>query len=580
MENMVNIKINGMPLSVPNGSTILEAAHYAGIDIPTLCYLKDLNQIGACRMCVVEVKGARSLVASCVYPVNEGMEVFTNTPKVQKSRRMTLEMLLSVHDRHCLSCKRSGTCELQTLCQELGVEQDDRFDGDVPDSIVDESCSHLIRDNAKCILCRRCVAACEQQHVGVIGPNSRGFDTHIACAFERPLSETTCVNCGQCIVACPTGALQEKDECQKVLDAINDPEKIVIVQTAPSIRATLGECFDMPIGTNVEGKMVAALRRLGFDKVFDTDFGADMTIMEEATEFIHRVKEGGPLPIITSCSPGWVKFCEHYFPDLIPNLSTCKSPQQMTGALIKTWYAQKEGIDPSKIVSVSIMPCTAKKFEVGRDDEDAAGVPDVDIALTTRELARLIKGANLNFARLPDEKFDDAMGVSTGAATIFGATGGVMEAALRTAAEVLEGKPLEQVDFNEVRGTEGFKEATYKVAGMDVKVAVVSGLNNANALLEKVRSGEADYQFIEVMCCPGGCVNGGGQPIQPATVRSFTDLKALRAKALYDQDASMPLRKSHENPILKKCYEEFLGEPGGHKAHEILHTSYVARKRF
>ena len=577
MENMVNIKINGMPLSVPNGSTILEAAHYAGIDIPTLCYLKDLNQIGACRMCVVEVKGARSLVASCVYPVNEGMEVFTNTPKVQKSRRMTLEMLLSVHDRHCLSCKRSGTCELQTLCQELGVEQDDRFDGDVPDSIVDESCSHLIRDNAKCILCRRCVAACEQQHVGVIGPNSRGFDTHIACAFERPLSETTCVNCGQCIVACPTGALQEKDECQKVLDAINDPEKIVIVQTAPSIRATLGECFDMPIGTNVEGKMVAALRRLGFDKVFDTDFGADMTIMEEATEFIHRVKEGGPLPIITSCSPGWVKFCEHYFPDLIPNLSTCKSPQQMTGALIKTWYAQKEGIDPSKIVSVSIMPCTAKKFEVGRDDEDAAGVPDVDIALTTRELARLIKGANLNFARLPDEKFDDAMGVSTGAATIFGATGGVMEAALRTAAEVLEGKPLEQVDFNEVRGTEGFKEATYKVAGMDVKVAVVSGLNNANALLEKVRSGEADYQFIEVMCCPGGCVNGGGQPIQSSNNHSFYDIKKLRAQALYDQDKNMPLRKSHLNPVVQKCYEEFLGEPGSHKAHEILHTTYVKR---
>ncbi len=580
MENMVNIKINGMPLSVPAGSTILEAARYAGIDIPTLCFLKDVNQIGACRMCVVEVKGARSLVASCVYPVNEGMEVFTNTPKVQKSRKLTLEMLLSVHDRHCLSCKRSGTCELQALCQELGVEQDDRFDGDVPDSILDESCSHLIRDNSKCILCRRCVAACEQQHVGVIGPNGRGFDTHIACAFERPLSETTCVNCGQCIVACPTGALQEKDQCQEVLDAINDPEKIVIVQTAPSIRATLGECFGMPIGTNVEGKMVAALRRLGFDKVFDTDFGADMTIMEEGTEFIHRVKEGGPLPIITSCSPGWVKFCEHYFPDLIPNLSTCKSPQQMTGALIKTWYAEKEGIDPKKIVSVSIMPCTAKKFEVGRDDEAAAGLPDVDIALTTRELARLIKGAQLNFARLPDEQFDDAMGVSTGAATIFGATGGVMEAALRTAAEILEGKPLEKVEFNEVRGTDGFKEATYKVAGMDVKVAVVSGLNNANALLEKVRSGEADYQFIEVMCCPGGCVNGGGQPIQPATVRSFTDLKALRAKALYDQDEAMPLRKSHENPIVKKCYEEFLGEPGGHKAHEILHTSYVARKKF
>ena len=576
----VNVKINGVSYEVPADSTILEAARYAGIDIPTLCYLKDVNQIGACRMCMVEVKGARSLVAACVYPVNEGMEVFTNTPKVQESRRMTLELLLSVHEKKCLSCERSGNCEFQKLCNDMGIEEENRFEGAVPAGNKDFSTPYLERNNAKCILCRRCVAACQSQHVSVIGANNRGFDTEIGCAFEKPLGDVACVACGQCIVSCPTGALTEKDNTQEVLDAIHDPDKVVIVQTAPAVRAALGEEFGLPIGTNVEGKMVAALRRLGFDKVFDTDFGADMTIMEEATEFIHRVKEGGPLPIITSCSPGWVKFCEHYFPDLLPNVSTCKSPQQMTGALIKTWYAEKEGIDPKKIVSVSIMPCTAKKFEVGRDDEDAAGVPDVDIALTTRELARLIKGAQLNFARLPDEKFDDAMGVSTGAATIFGATGGVMEAALRTAAEVLEGKPLEKVEFNEVRGTDGFKEATYKVAGMDVKVAVVSGLNNANALLEKVRSGEANYQFIEVMCCPGGCVNGGGQPIQPASVRNFTDLKALRAKALYDQDKAMPLRKSHENPIVKKCYEEYLGEPGGHKAHEILHTSYVARKRF
>ena len=371
--------------------------------------------------------------------------------------------------------------------------------------------------------------------------------------------------------------MTEKDNTQEVIDAINDPSKIVIVQTAPAVRAALGEEFGLPIGTNVEGKMVAALRRLGFDKVFDTDFGADMTIMEEASEFIHRVKNGGVLPMITSCSPGWVKFCEHYYPDLVDNLSTCKSPQNMTGALIKTWYAQKEGIDPRDIVSVSVMPCTAKKFEIQRDDEDAAGLPDVDISITTRELARLIKKAQLNFERLPEEKFDDAMGVSTGAAVIFGATGGVMEAALRTAADLLTGESQDSIEYTEIRGTEGFKEAVYNVAGMDVKVAVVSGLSNADALLKKVRSGEADYQFIEVMCCPGGCVNGGGQPIQSSNNHSFYDIKKLRAQALYDQDKNMPLRKSHLNPVLQKCYEEFLGEPGSHKAHEILHTSYVKR---
>lgn len=578
--DMVNIKINGMSYEVAAGSTILEAAREAGIDIPTLCFLKDVNQIGACRMCMVEVKGAKSLVAACVYPVNEGMEVFTNTPKVQKSRKMTLELLLSVHDRKCLSCKRSGNCELQKLCNDMGIDSENRYEGAVPAGKKDYSTLHLERDNAKCILCRRCVAACQQQHVAVIGANNRGFDTEIGCAFEMPLSEVACVSCGQCIVACPTGALTEKDNTQQVIDAINDPEKVVVVQTAPAVRAALGEEFGMPIGTNVEGKMVAALRRLGFDKVYDTDFGADMTIMEEANEFIDRVKNGGKLPIITSCSPGWVKFCEHYFPSLTENLSTCKSPQQMTGALIKTWFAEKEGIDPNNIVSVSVMPCVAKKFEINRDDEDAAGVPDVDISITTRELARMIKMAQLNFARLPEEDFDPVMGVSTGAATIFGATGGVLEAALRTAADVLEGVDHDNIEYKEIRGTKGFKEAVYKVAGMDVKVAVVSGLNNANDLLKKIESGEADYHIVEVMCCPGGCVNGGGQPIQPSTVRSFTDIKALRAKALYDEDAAKTLRKSHLNPVVKECYEWMGGEPGCHKAHELLHTSYVKRDRF
>lgn len=577
---MVNIKINNMPLSVPKGISILEAARMAGIEIPTLCYLKKINEIGACRICMVEVKGARSLVTACVYPVNEGMEIFTNTERVRKSRKMTLELILSTHDRKCLSCVRSGTCELQQLCKEFGVDDEGRFDGANPVHEYDDSAIHMIRDNGKCILCRRCVAACQAQHISVIGANARGFDTHIGSAFERPLDSVACASCGQCIVNCPTGAIYEKDDTAKVLEAINDPEKFVVVHTAPSIRVTLGECFGMHIGTNVQGKMVAALRRLGFDKVFDTDFGADLTIVEEANEFLGRVQNGGVLPMITSCSPGWIKYCEHYYPDMLDHLSTCKSPQQMSGAIIKTWYAEKMGIDPKDIVVVGIMPCTAKKFETKRNDQAASGYPDVDYSLTTRELGRMIESAGIYFKHLPDEEFDNPLGDSTGAAVIFGATGGVMEAALRTAVEKLSGEELKSLDFTEVRGTDGIKEASYTVNGMEVKVCVVSGLANANTIMEKVKNGTADYHFIEIMGCPGGCVNGGGQPIQHAVVRNFVDLRARRAAALYEADKDMPLRKSHESEAVKRLYAEFLGEPGSHKAHEVLHTSYVARPKY
>lgn len=577
---MVNIKINNMPLSVPKGISILEAARTAGIEIPTLCYLKKINEIGACRICMVEVKGARSLVTACVYPVNEGMEIFTNTERVRKSRKTTLELILSTHDRKCLSCIRSGTCELQQLCKEFGVDDEGRFDGANPVHEYDDSAIHMIRDNGKCILCRRCVAACQAQHISVIGANARGFDTHIGSAFEKPLDSVACVSCGQCIVNCPTGAIYEKDDTAKVLEAINDPEKFVVVHTAPSIRVTLGECFGMHIGTNVQGKMVAALRRLGFDKVFDTDFGADLTIVEEANEFLGRVRNGGVLPMITSCSPGWIKYCEHYYPDMLDHLSSCKSPQQMSGAVIKTWYAEKMGIDPKDIVVVGIMPCTAKKFETKRENQSASGYPDVDYSLTTRELGRMIESAGIYFKHLPDEEFDNPLGDSTGAAVIFGATGGVMEAALRTAVEKLSGEELKSLDFTEVRGTDGIKEASYTVNGMEIKVCVVSGLANANTIMEKVKNGTADYHFIEIMGCPGGCVNGGGQPIQHAVVRNFVDLRARRAAALYEADKDMPLRKSHESEAVKRLYAEFLGEPGSHKAHEVLHTSYVARPKY
>lgn len=576
----VNIQINGMPLSVPKGISILEAARYAGIEIPTLCYLKDINEIGACRICMVEVKGARNLVTACVYPVSEGMEVFTNTEKVRHSRKTTLELILSTHDKSCLSCIRSGTCELQALCKEFGVDDENAFAGETIHYDFDDSAAHMVRDNNKCILCRRCVAACDAQGISVIGANARGFDTHISSAFDKDLANVSCISCGQCIVNCPTGAIVEKDDTDKVLAAINDPEKFVIVNTAPSIRATLGEAFGMHIGTNVEGKMVAALRRLGFDKVFDTDFAADLTIVEEAHEFLERFQNGGVLPMITSCSPGWIKYCEHYYPELIPHLSTCKSPQQMFGATMKTYYAKKMGIDPKDMVVVGVMPCTAKKFETKRPNQAASGYPDVDIAITTRELARMIESAGIFFKHLPDEEFDNPFGESTGAATIFGTTGGVMEAALRTAVETLTGKELENVDFKEVRGMKEVKEAEYDVDGTKIKVAVASGTKNAKVILDKIKDGTADYQFIEIMGCPGGCINGGGQPIQHAVVRNFVDLKARRAQALYDADAKKTRRKSHENETIKQMYAEFLGEPGSHKAHEILHTSYIPRKKY
>lgn len=576
--------IDGIKVTAPKGTTILEAARMAGIHIPTLCYLKDINAIGACRMCVVEVKGARGLCAACVYPISgpgrDGslMEVTTNSPRVIEYRKKTLQLILSDHNRSCLSCIRSGECELQELCRRYGVDNEGEFDGAKSESEIDASAAHMIRDNSKCILCRRCVAACEKtQGIGVIGANNRGFKTNIGCAFEMDLADTSCVSCGQCIAVCPTGALQEKENIDDVFAALSDPTKIVLVQTAPAVRAALGEAFGMPIGTDVEGKMAAALRRLGFDKVFDTNFGADLTIMEEANEFVDRVKNGGKLPMITSCSPGWVKYCEHYYPEFTENLSSCKSPQQMFGAIAKSYWAEKEGIDPKNIVMVSVMPCTAKKFEIGRPDQDANGMPDVDIAITTRELARMIKRAGILFNELPDEEFDRPLGLGTGAAVIFGATGGVMEAALRTAVETLTGEELKALDFTEVRGVEGVKEATYEVAGLKVNVAVASGLSNAAKVLEMVKSGEKDYHFIEIMACPGGCVNGGGQPQQHASVRNFVDLRAERAKVLYNIDSANTIRKSHENPAIVELYDNYLGKPGSEKAHHLLHTTYIKR---
>ena len=571
---MVNLKINGIAVSVPEGSTILQAAKLANVRIPTLCYLKEIQCIGSCRMCLVEATGARGLVAACVYPVSEGMEVRTNTPKVRKSRKTTLELILSTHKKKCLSCVRSMNCELQKLALEYNAEED-KFGTDHDIKPIDDLSPSVVRDNSKCIMCTRCVAACEKQTIGAIGPKNRGYAKTIGSPFDVSLAHTTCVNCGQCVVACPVGALYEKSSVADVWGAIVDPTKKVVFFTAPSVRATLGEAFGLPVGTNVEGKMVTAIKQLGDVQCFNMDTTADLTIMEEANELLDRLKNGGKTPMFTSCCPGWIKFCEHYYPEFLPNLSTCKSPQEMFSAVLKTYYCKKNNIDPKDLYVVSVIPCTAKKFEVTREELGNY----TDSAITTRELAKMIKEAGVDFANLSDTPYDDPFGLASGAGAIFGATGGVMEAALRTAAMAL-GDEDEPIVFNEVRGTQGLKEATYTLGGKTVKVAIASGLANARKIIEGIKSGEKDYTFVEIMACPGGCINGGGQPYLHDEVRNNMDLKTMRAQALYDYDADKKLRCSHDSPVVETLYKEYFGEPNSHKAHEILHTTYAKRDKY
>lgn len=578
---MVHITINGNQYEVEDGITILEACKKEGVDIPTLCYLKGINEIGACRMCLVEIEGMRTLQAACVYPVRDGMVIHTRSKRVLDARRMNLELILSNHERSCFQCIKNNHCELRTLAGNLGITNI-RFDVEPPVTKKDTTNTSIVRNNNKCILCRRCVAVCKHiQKVEAIDVTMRGFNSQITTAFNRPTEDSNCILCGQCITVCPTGALREKRNIDDVWEAINNKDKHVVVQVAPAVRAALGEEFGYPIGTNVMGKMVSALRKLGFDQVFDTITSADLTIMEEGTELLNRIQNGGKLPMITSCSPGWIKYCEHFYPEFIDNLSTCKSPQMMFGAILKSYYANNKGIDPKDMVVVSVMPCVAKKFEVSRDELEVDGIRDVDYVLTTRELAAMIKEASIHFEFLDDDTFDSPFSEISGSGAIFGATGGVMEAALRTVAEILIGRELDAIEFIEARGKQGIKEIFINAAGTTLKGCVVSGVGNAKEILDKMKeTGEAPYHFIEVMGCPGGCVMGGGQPIYNSTVREHVDVFKKRASVLYNMDNNAKIRKSHENPDIKKLYDEFLGEPNSHKAHHYLHTTYTKRGKF
>ncbi|MDL2207544.1 [FeFe] hydrogenase, group A [Desulfovibrio sp. OttesenSCG-928-M16] len=577
---MISLTINDKHVEVPDGSTILDAARKLDIHIPTLCHLdlhdiKMVNQGASCRVCMVEVKGRRTLAPACATPVAPGMEVFTHTPRTIIARRTVMQLILSNHPKDCLVCAKNQDCELQALAAELSI-QNIRYTGEMTQYRKDESSPALTREMNKCVLCRRCETMCnEVQTVNVLSGINRGFQTTVGTAFNLPLLDTNCTSCGQCVAVCPTAALSEVNNVGKLVRLLNDPDKYVVVQTAPAVRAALGESFGLAPGTPVTGKMVAALRQFGFKKVFDTNFAADLTIMEEASEFIHRLQHGGKLPMLTSCCPGWVKFFEHQFSDLLDVPSTCKSPQQMFGAIAKTYMAQELDIDPAKMVVVSIMPCIAKKYEAGRAEMNADGYKEVDLVLTTRELVKMIREAGINFNSLPDETFDSPMGESTGAAVIFGASGGVLEAALRTAHDWLTGKSLEKIDFIQLRGLSGIKEAVISIGGTDVRVAVASGLGNARKLLEDIRSGKSSYHIIEIMACPGGCIDGGGQPYHHG------DLSILekRARALFSEDKSMRLRKSHENPAIKKLYADFLGEPHGDLSKKLLHTKYVRRQK-
>jgi NADH-quinone oxidoreductase subunit G/NADP-reducing hydrogenase subunit HndD len=569
---MISLTIDNVTVSVPNGTTILEAAKEAGAQIPSLCYLKDINVIGACRICMVEVKGCKSLMAACSTPALEGMTVRTTTPEVVQARRNVLELILSDHPKECLTCIRNETCELRALAESFGM-RDLRFEGGRIESPIDESSPGIRRDPRKCVLCRRCEAVCSQvQSVHALTAQNRGFRTIVAPAYNERLGDMECVQCGQCSLVCPTGAIYEADETHAVWQALADRKKHVIVQTAPAVRVQMGELVGAGPGTIVTGQLVAGLRRLGFDKIFDTDFAADLTILEEGHELLHRLTNEGVLPMITSCSPGWVKFAEHFYPDLLDHLSTCKSPQQMFGALAKTYYAEKSGINPENIFVVSIMPCTAKKFEAQRPEMRSSGFRDVDVVLTSRELGRMFRQAGLDITKLEAEPYDAPLGISTGAGEIFGATGGVMEAALRTVAEVVSGKSLDAIDYSECRGLDGVKEATVDLGKQKVKVAITNGLANARTVLDKIRAGEGDWQFIEIMCCPGGCIGGGGSPIP-----TDKEVRLKRIAAVYQEDQNMPLRKSHENPAVRQLYDDFLAEPLGHRSHELLHTHYTAR---